>query len=215
VCADEARKFLERILSLRVHDARVLGALLDTPRPHYLPESVRPYGYEDRALPLAEGQTVSQPTIVGMMTEAVAPAPSDTVLDVGTGSGYQAAVLARLARRVFGIEVRSGLAKRARQALDTDAGVPHNAHLVIADAYRGFPGRMQFDAIVVAAAAYEVPRPLIEQLAPGGRLVAPLGPPGIQDLVLLRRELDGSLRQQSLGGCAFVPLVHAEGPIRS
>jgi protein-L-isoaspartate(D-aspartate) O-methyltransferase len=194
-----------------VSDARVLAALLDTPRDLYVDEALRDLAWEDRALPLAEGQTISQPSMVAVMTEALEPQPGDTVLDVGTGSGYQAAILARLVHRVFGIEVRPELARRARERLAHDPGIRGNVHLVIGDAYCGFPGRLRFDGILVAAAADEVPSALVEQLAPRGRLLAPLGPPGIQELVRLRRGVDGTLEREHLGGCAFVPLVHAPG----
>lgn len=206
--APATRDRLDGILRERVADPRVLAALLDTPRDRYVAEACRPYAWDDRALPFAEGQTISQPSMVAIMTEALEPRPEDLVLDVGTGSGYQAAVLARLVRRVFGIELRPGLARRARANLESDAGAAGKVQIVVADAWLGFPGRLAFDGIVVAAAAPRVPPALIEQLAPGGRLLAPIGPPGLQELVRVRRRADGSLQREELGGCAFVPLVH-------
>jgi protein-L-isoaspartate(D-aspartate) O-methyltransferase len=205
----DSREALHAVLRERVSDARVCRALLDTPRDLYVAESTRAWAWEDRALPLAEGQTISQPSMVAIVSEALEPRSDDVVLDVGTGSGYQAAVLARLVRRVFGIELRPALAHRARENLSRDPGVRGNVALVVGDAWRGFPGRLRFDGIVVSAAVPEIPPALVEQLAPGGRLLAPVGPPGLQELVRLTRRESGSLSQELLGGCAFVPLVHA------
>jgi len=201
------RERLFALLRERIRDARVLAALVDTPRDRYVDEAWRPWAWDDRALPYAEGQTISQPSMVAIVTEALEPRPGDQVLDVGTGSGYQAAILARLVRRVYGIELLAPLARRARASLAQDPGVPGNVELVVADGWRGFPGRLWFDGIVVSAAAEEVPEPLVAQLAPGGRLLMPIGPPGFQELVRLRRGVGGRLSQERLGGCAFVPLV--------
>lgn len=209
---DGPREHLAAQLRRRVGDPRVLAALLDTPRDLYVDEAMRPWAWDDRALPLAEGQTISQPSMVAIVTEALEPRPQDVVLDVGTGSGYQAAILARLVRRVFGIELLPGLARRARDHLARDPGVPGNVAVVVADGWRGFPGRLAFDGIVVSAAAEEVPAALLAQLAPGGRLLMPVGPPGFQELVRVRRRSDGGFSEEALGGCAFVPLVHGEPP---
>ena len=205
----DPREALHAVLRARVSDPRVCRALLETPRDLYVSDAARARAWEDRALPLAEGQTISQPSMVAIVTEALEPRSGDVVLDVGTGSGYQAAVLARLVRRVFGIEVRPGLARRARDNLRRDPGVPGNVALVVGDAWLGFPGRLRFDGIVVSAAVPKIPPALVEQLAAGGRLLAPVGPAGLQELVRLVRREDGSLTREELGGCAFVPLVHA------
>jgi protein-L-isoaspartate(D-aspartate) O-methyltransferase len=207
--ADDPRGHLHQILRARVRDPRVFAALLETPRELYVSDATCASAWEDRALPLAEGQTISQPTMVAIMTEALEPGPRDLALDVGTGSGYQAAVLARLVRRVFAIELRRALARRARANLARDPGVPGNVSLAVADGWRGFPARLAFDAIAVAAAAPCVPAALVEQLAPGGRLVVPIGPPGLQELVRVRRRPDGSIVHEELGACAFVPLVRS------
>jgi protein-L-isoaspartate(D-aspartate) O-methyltransferase len=205
---NDRRDWLRRRLMGRVEHARVVDALMATPRELYVPEELTDFAWEDRALPLFEGQTISQPTMVAIMLDALGPEARDTVLDVGTGSGYQAAILARLTRLVYGIELRIRLARHARRALRLDPGVRGNCELVVADAHRGFPGRIRFDGIVVAAATTEIPAALLDQLAPGGRLLAPVGPPSLQELVRIRRSPDGSFSQaEPLGGCAFVPLV--------
>jgi protein-L-isoaspartate(D-aspartate) O-methyltransferase len=204
---EDPRELLRRAVRASLHDRRVCDAFLDVPRELYVAEGCQPWAWEDRSLPLAEGATISQPTLVALMTEALEPQPDDTMLDVGTGSGYQAAVLGRLVRRVFGIELRAALAHRARENLSRDRAIRARIELVIGDAWRGFPGRLCFDGIVVAAAVPRVPPALVEQLAPGGRLLAPVGWAGHQELVRLRRRADGSLAEEALGGCAFVPLV--------
>ena len=205
--AEAPRESLARSVRALIREPRIRDAFLDVPRDLYVAEECRTYAWDDRSLPLSEGATISQPTLVALMTAALEPQPGDTVLDVGTGSGYQAAVLGRLVRRVFGIELRPALAHRARASLRADRGITASVELVIGDAWRGFPGRLRFDGIVVAAAVPRVPPALAEQLAPGGRLLAPVGPPGLQELVRLRRRADGSLARETLGGCAFVPLV--------
>ena len=202
-----SRAELWRQVGWRVRDDRVRAALEDTPRELYVPDDLREVAFEDRALPIDAGQTISQPTIVAMTTEAAAPGAHEVALDVGTGSGFQAAVLARLARRVYGIEVVRALAVRARRNLARDAGAAGRVQLVVGDAHRGFPARLRFDVIVVAAAALEVPAALLDQLAPRGRLVAPVGPQGRQELVRVVKGDDGILTQTSLTVCAFVPLV--------
>jgi protein-L-isoaspartate(D-aspartate) O-methyltransferase len=198
---------LGALLRERVRDPRVLAAMLDTPRDLYVDEPARPWAWEDRALPCSEGQTISQPSMVAVVTEALEPRPGERVLDVGTGSGYQAAILARLVARVYGIERLLPLARQAAARLARDPGVRAAVHLVVADGWRGFPGRIAFDGIVVSAAAEEVPDALLAQLAPGGRLLMPIGPPGIQELVRVRKGAGGRLAREALGGCAFVPLV--------
>lgn len=208
---DDPREALRSALRASCSDARVIDAVIDTPRDLYVADGWRAHAWDDRALPLAEGQTISQPTMVAIMTEALEPRSGDVALDVGTGSGYQAAVLSRLVARVYGIERLRGLACRAQQRLAMDPGARAPVRVVAGDAWRGFPGRLLFDVVVVAAAAGEIPPALAAQLTPGGRLVAPIGPPGgVQELVRLRRRADGRYAPlEQLGGCVFVPLVRA------
>ncbi len=205
---DAGRRRLQAQLELRVSDPRVRAAMLATPRDLYVLPEWTDEAWDDRALPHLEGQTISQPSMVAIMLDALEPKPDETVLDVGTGSGYQAAILARLVRRVLGIELRRTLARWARHRLARDPGVPGNVHVTVGDAHRGFPGRVSFDGILVAAAADRVPPALVDQLGPGGRLLAPIGPPGLQELVRVRRDHAGGLHTEELGACAFVPLVH-------
>jgi protein-L-isoaspartate(D-aspartate) O-methyltransferase len=198
---------IERLLAqLRpyVADSRVLDAMRAVPRDHYVAASQRAEAWENVALPIACGQTISQPLVVARMCELLRLHGSEIVLDVGTGSGYHAAVLARLARHVYSIEVHAALAEAAAAALDAD-GVA-NVTVVVGDGSRGLPQRAPFDAInVAAAAADEVPHALLEQLAPDGRLVAPVGG-GEQRLVRIRRTPSGFTRE-ALEGVRFVPLV--------
>ena len=163
----------EQIRARGVHDARVLRALLAVERHRFVPAPLRAEAYTDRPLPIGSGQTISQPYVVAVMTELAGVEPGDRVLEVGTGSGYQAAILAELARDVYSIEIVPELAARAT-ALLAELGY-RNVHVETGDGYRGWPAAAPFDAIVVTAAPPSVPPPLLEQLAPGGRLVIPVG----------------------------------------
>ena len=187
-----------------VHDARVLAAVRDVPRELFVPEDLRSEAWENIPLPIGQGQTISQPLVVARMCELLELAGGERVLDVGTGSGYHAALLARLAGHVWSIERHAALSEQAARNLAA-AGV-ENVTLSVGDGARGLPEAAPFDAINIAAAAgAHVPRALEEQLAPGGRLVAPVQN-GDQRLVVVRRE-DGELRRTSLERVRFVPLV--------
>lgn len=187
-----------------IQDERVLAALREVPRHLFVPGHLQDLAYDDDALPVGLQQTISQPTIVAVMTQALQLRPSDRVLEVGTGSGYQTAVLARLAREVISIEIIPELAIRARQNLSA-AGCS-GITLLCGDGTLGYPPRAPYQAILVTAAGDSIPSPLLAQLAPGGRLVAPVGPPDVQMLVRCIREAHGGIRREDLMGCRFVPL---------
>jgi protein-L-isoaspartate(D-aspartate) O-methyltransferase len=198
------RMVVEQIEARGVRDAAVLAALRRVPRHHFMPADVRPRAYEDRALPIGHGQTISQPFIVASMTEQLRLRRDSRVLEVGTGSGYQAAVLAEIAAEVHTIEIVAPLAERA--AADLASLGYERVHVRSGDGYRGWPEAAPFDAIVVTAAPDHVPQPLLDQLAPGGRMVIPVGRRGVQDLRLLVREADG-IREEILYGVLFVPMT--------
>ncbi len=187
-----------------IHDRAVLEAMESIPRHLFLPEAMRPHAYEDRALPLEEGQTMSQPYIVALMAEALLLRGGERVLEVGAGSGYSAAVLSRIASKVYTIERSHHLADHAQQCLQR-LGY-HNVLVMVGDGTSGLLHHAPFDAISVAAASPWVPLPLRQQLAPGGRLVIPVG--GRQEQLLLRliRHSD-TIHTERLGGVRFVPLV--------
>jgi protein-L-isoaspartate(D-aspartate) O-methyltransferase len=192
-------------LATRIGDQRVLDAIASTPREPFVPVALRDRAYDDQALPIAGGQTISQPLVVARMLELLALTGDELVLDVGTGSGYHAALLARLAREVISIEVVHELHDAAVMTL---AGLGlGNVICLLADGWGGLPERAPYDAINVAAASgREPPARLLEQLAPGGRMVAPIGRRH-QYLTVYRRESDGRMRSTTLEPVRFVPLV--------
>jgi protein-L-isoaspartate(D-aspartate) O-methyltransferase len=185
-----------------VADPRVLAAMATVPRHEFVPEDLRAYAYEDRPLPIGFGQTISQPYIVAAMSEAVRLEGTERVLEIGTGSGYQAAVLAELCAEVFTIELEKELADRARADLER-LGY-RNIHVRHGNGYLGWPEAAPFDAIVVTAAPTSIPPALVDQLAVGGRMVLPVGRT-YQDLVLVTRTAEG-IEQRELMGVRFVPM---------
>lgn len=191
-----------------IHDPRVLEAFARVPRELFVPEEVRRQAYADRALPIGSGQTISQPFMVATIVAALGLDGHERVLDVGTGSGYQAAVLAELAREVVTIERVPQLAEGARRTL-AEAGYGR-VEVYVGDGTLGVPERAPFDAIAVAAAAPAVPAALYEQLAPGGRLAVPVGSRREQWLEVVERGEDGPLRRRTVP-CRFVPLLGREG----
>jgi protein-L-isoaspartate(D-aspartate) O-methyltransferase len=192
-----------QLVARGVRDERVLAAMGVVPRHELVPAERRDQAYEDRPLPIGYGQTISQPYVVAAMSEAVLLTKGEKVLEVGTGSGYQAAVLAELGVEVYSIELEEALAKRA--AADLARLGYENVHVRHGDGYRGWPDEAPFDAIVVTAAPDHVPQPLIDQLAEGGYLVIPVGKT-VQELLLLSRDEDGEIQRKSLFGVRFVPM---------
>jgi protein-L-isoaspartate(D-aspartate) O-methyltransferase len=193
-----------------IRDERVLGAMASLPRERFVPEQRRAIAYADEALPIPAGQTISQPWIVARMTELLAPRVGDRVLDIGTGSGYQAAILALLGARVVSIERQPELAESARERL-AELGFGEQVEVRLGDGSLGDPTGAPWDGILVAAAAPAIPIPLREQLSPnGGRLVIPVGNRGRQDLLLVVRHGD-TWDERSDGPVVFVPLVGEQG----
>jgi protein-L-isoaspartate(D-aspartate) O-methyltransferase len=200
---------VERQLRRRdITDRRVLEAMERVPRERFVPPDLRSRAYEDAALPIGEGQTISQPYMVAAICAALALRGDERVLDVGTGSGYQAAVLAELAAEVDTIERLSELAEQARRNLESSGYGRVRVH--VGDGSRGLPERVPFDAIAVAAAAPDLPQTLYEQLRPRGRLVVPVGERGVQQLEVIVRSPEGPAVVHSVP-CRFVPLVGEEG----
>jgi protein-L-isoaspartate(D-aspartate) O-methyltransferase len=200
------RMVADQIADRGVTDARVLAALRAIPRHLFVPPGSQDEAYEDRPVPIGYGQTISQPYIVALMTELARPAPGDRVLEIGTGSGYQAAVLSRLAGTVYTIEIIEPLAEHARQLLAKLEC--RNVTVRAGDGYGGWPEKAPFDAIVVTAAPDHVPPALLEQIGPGGRLVIPVG--GVNDVQQLRvmeKDARGEIRTRDVVPVRFVPLV--------
>ena len=202
-------RMVERQLRRRgIGDERVLAAMGEVPREQFVSERYRGRAYADSALPIGEGQTISQPWIVAAICQALALQGTERVLDVGAGSGYSTAVLSRLVREVVGVERHESLAAGARRALDA-LGV-ENAELLVGDGSRGLPECTPFDAIAVHATAPAPPRTLLGQLADGGRLVVPIAAEGADLLTVFERRGE-ELRHEEIGPCRFVPLIGEEG----
>lgn len=202
-------RLVERLVQQGVTDPRVLEAFAAVPRHQLIPEALRERAYADLALPIGAGQTISAPGIVAAMTQALELRGEETVLEVGTGSGYQAAVLAQLAERVVSIERLPRLAADARRSLD-GLGVT-NVVVHLGDGTSGRASDAPFDAIVVTAGGPDVPQPLLDQLAPAGRLVGPFGTREEQSLVRVRRTGSERFEREVLGRCRFVDLVGTHG----
>lgn len=196
----------EQIEREGISDPHVLQAMREVPRHSFVPAGVRSRAYEPRPLPIGEGQTISQPYIVGFMTEILRLKPSDRVLEVGTGSGYQAAVASRIAREVYTVEIFESLAASSRRTL-SELGY-RNVQVRQGDGYYGWEEKAPFDAIIVTCAGGHIPPPLLRQLANGGRMVMPVGGPFLtQNLVFLEKRADGSVSQRNVLPVAFVRLL--------
>ena len=204
ITAARARMVRTQLADRGIRDPRVLQAMLDVPRHEFIPAELRTDAYEDHPLPIGEGQTISQPYIVALMLEHLALQPTDRVLDVGTGSGYVAALLSRICAEVYSIERYPELAESARHVLER-LGYP-NVKVVVGDGSQGLPEHAPYDAILVSAATFEVPPALFMQLREGGRMIVPVGSPFSQELQLVRK-VNGPLEVEHLEGCRFVPLV--------
>jgi len=198
----------EQIISREIRDARVIAAMKKVPRHRFVEEALQNQAYSDHPLPIGEKQTISQPYMVALMTEALQLTGKEKVLEIGAGSGYQTAILAELAERVYSIERIRSLAIKARQLL-YELGY-FNVEIKIFDGTYGWVEESPFDAIVVTAGAPDIPQPLLEQLAMGGRLVIPVGDTFVQDLIRVTRSEEG-IKKEDLGGCRFVKLVGKYG----
>jgi protein-L-isoaspartate(D-aspartate) O-methyltransferase len=199
---------MEFLLGLRRHgimDAAVLRAMDEVPREHFVTPSYADIAYADQALPIACGQTISQPYVVAYMTERLAVKPEHRVLEVGTGSGYQAAILSRLAREVITIERYRTLAEAARNRLATLGYA--NVEVVLGDGFAGVPDKAPFDRIIVTAAAEQVPPALVDQLGEGGIMVLPLGPHDDAQVIVILTKTEHGLTRENLIGVRFVPLL--------
>jgi len=194
----------QQLMARGINDARVLAAMAKVPREEFVPLESRAASYEDGPMPIGHGQTISQPYIVAFMTERLRPKPSDRVLEIGTGSGYQAAILAGLVAEIYTIEIIEPLAKNADATLQR-LGY-QNVHVKVGDGYRGWPEQAPFDAITVTCAPDHVPQPLIEQLKEGGRMIIPVGGFGNQELYLLEKQ-NGQLQRRAVLPVRFVPMA--------
>jgi protein-L-isoaspartate(D-aspartate) O-methyltransferase len=209
--AAEREAMVERQMRRRgITEPDILDAFRAVPREEFVSLDQAHLAYGDHPLPIGAGQTISQPYIVALMVQAAAIKPGDRVLEVGAGSGYAAAIIGRIAQRVIAIERQHELVEVARERLRR-LGYG-NVEIVEGDGTRGWREEAPYDAILAAASGSHVPRPLVEQLAPGGRIVMPVGDPGsVQELIKVTKQEDGILRQESLGGVRFVPLIGEEG----
>jgi len=187
-----------------IRNPRVLRAMELVPRHEFVPESHRPQAYEDGPLPIGHGQTISQPFIVAYMTEKLDPQPGDRILEIGTGSGYQAAVLAQLVDAVYTVEIVEPLAEQARRTISRLGYA--NVHIKVGDGYQGWPEFAPFDAVIVTCAPDHIPRPLVDQLKEGGKMIIPVGTLPYQELMLLQKE-GSDVRQRAVLPVRFVPMT--------
>jgi protein-L-isoaspartate(D-aspartate) O-methyltransferase len=202
---DARRRMVTEQLARRgITNPHVLAAMAAVPRHEFVPKDLQNEAYDDGPLPIGAGQTISQPYIVAFMTEQLAPKPGDRVLEVGTGSGYQAAILAKLVKEVYTIEIVESLGRRAMQDLSRLGFT--NVHVRIGDGYAGWPEEAPFDAVIVTCAPERVPEPLTQQLKEGGRMIIPVGGRRGQELYLLEKR-NGKLEQRAVLPVRFVPMT--------
>ena len=206
--------FTRQMIGKQALDPRVMQAIREVPRERFVPLHLRHLAFANGPLPIGRGQTISQPFIVALMTDLVQPDKDGVILEVGTGCGYQTAVLACLARRVYSLEIIPELAEQAASRLE-DLGYA-NVEVRAGDAWLGWPEKAPFDGVLVTAAAPSIPPALVQQLRPGGRMVIPVGPPhGHQELCLLEKDPNGGISLGEVLGVAFVPLTGGEGTERT
>jgi len=206
--AAQRQQLFESLRHSGIYDLRVLAAIASIPREHFIDETLRNLAYADRALPISKGQTISQPLMVAVMTQALQLTGQERVLEIGTGSGYQAAILARLSAHVYSVERYQELSYQAALHL-TQLDI-QNVSLYVGDGSPGWPDESPYDRILVTAAAPEVPSQLLAQLVMGGLLVIPVGGQERQDLLVVQR-VPWGIQTYSLGSCVFVPLVGKKG----
>jgi protein-L-isoaspartate(D-aspartate) O-methyltransferase len=207
--ADERKAMVERQIAARgINDPRILKAMQEIPRHLFIPPPYDSAAYEDNPVPIGNSQTISQPYIVAVMTELLHPKATDNILEIGAGSGYQAAVLSRLVRRLTTIErikTVAGMARRNLKSIGID-----NVVVIEGDGTLGYPDNAPYNGIIITAATPDVPLPLIEQLADGGTLVAPVGDRDLQDLITIHKQAQ-TITRRSHGGVRFVPLIGEHG----
>lgn len=204
----QAREIMleEHLKGRGITNEAVLRAMRDVPRHEFVPEQLRDWAYRDGPLPIGEGQTISQPYIVAAMTELLGPEPDHVVFEVGTGSGYQAAVLGKIVSKVYTVEIVPELGERAADLLE-ELGYT-NVVVRVGDGYAGWPEHAPFDGIIVTCGAEQVPPPLIEQLKPGGVMVIPVGPNNVsQELLVIEKNDDGTVSERPVMGVRFVPMT--------
>ncbi|MBN1445019.1 MAG: protein-L-isoaspartate(D-aspartate) O-methyltransferase [Candidatus Omnitrophica bacterium] len=206
--AEMRKRMVEtQIIRRGISDKKVIDAFLKVPRERFVPENVKPFAYEDGPLSIGEGQTVSQPYMVALMTEALNPAYGVKTLEIGTGSGYQSAILAEIGAELYSVERKSALAERAEKVLKE---LGYNVRIKVGDGTLGWAEFAPYERIIVTAGGPEIPASLVAQMKEGGMMVMPVGDTFSQDLLLVRKS-GGKMTKENLGGCQFVKLLGAEG----
>ncbi len=202
-------RYTQHLIGRKALDPRVMKAMAEVPRDRFVPENIRSMAFDNGPLPIGHGQTISQPYIVALMTDLLHPETGHSILEIGTGSGYQAAILSRLCSRVYSVELVAELGAAAAERLHT-LGYD-NIETRIGDGYAGWPEHAPYDGIIVTAAAPFIPPALVEQLKPGGKLVIPVGERyGYQELMLVEKDVHGTTHTSVILGVSFVPLVGAD-----